>query len=73
MQWDLGAPLGPAEGVVSMWSREFEGGWAVVNLASDGRRRRHVTIPGGMVGPDGSPVCGTQVLGAHQGILLRRA
>lgn len=73
MQWDLGAPLGPAEGVVSMWSREFEGGWAVVNLASDGRRRRHVTIPTGMVGPDGSPVRGTQVLGAHQGILLRRA
>ena len=73
MQWDLGAPLGPAEGVVSMWSREFEGGWAVVNLASDGRRRRHVTIPEGMLGPDGAPTRGTQVLHAHQGILLRRA
>lgn len=73
MQWDLGAALGPAEGVVSMWSREFEDGWAVVNLASDGRRRRHVSVPAGLVGPDGAAVRGTLVLGAHQGIVLRRA
>lgn len=73
MQWDLGQATGPGETVVSLWSREFSHGWAVVNLASDGRRRRHVEIPEGMVGPDGSPVEGSVVLGAHQGLVLRRA
>lgn len=73
MQWDLGRPLGPPEGVVSVVSREFERGWAVVNLASDGRRRRHVAVPDGLVGPDGRQARGTVVLGAHQGLVLRRA
>lgn len=73
MQWDLGEPIEQPEGVVSMWRGEFEHGWAVVNLASDGRRRRHVTVPDGLIGPDGAQVRGTVVLGAHQGMVLRRA
>lgn len=73
MQWSLGAPEGPAESVANMWSRSFAGGWVVVNLASDGRRRRHVRIPEGLLDHDGQSPPEQVVLGAHQGLILRRA
>lgn len=73
MQWNLGEPLGPPESVANMWSRGFAGGWVVVNLASDGRRRRHVRIPGDLLTHDGHSPPEQVVLGAHQGLILRRA
>lgn len=72
MQWDLGEPIDPPESVVNLWTRTFTKGWVAVNLASDGRRRRHVTLPSGYMLPDGSEPPEQVVLGAHQGLLLRR-
>lgn len=72
MQWDLGLPLEPPSVVVNLWSRTFSAGWVAVNLASDGRRRRHVTLPTGYLLPDGSRPPEQVVLGAHQGMVLVR-
>lgn len=72
MAWDLGDPIQEPDSVVNLWSRTFTKGWAAVNLASDGRRRRHVTLPTGYVLPDGSEPPEQVVLSAHEGILLRR-
>lgn len=72
MAWDLGEPIQEPEVVVNLWSRTFTKGWVAVNLASDGRRRRHVQLPTGYVLPDGTQPPEQVVLSAHQGILLRR-
>ncbi|WP_181954271.1 putative glycoside hydrolase [Kocuria coralli] len=72
MAWDLGEPIQEPECVVNLWTRTFTKGRAVVNLASDGRRRRHVTLPSGYVLPDGSEPPTQMVLGAHEGLVLRR-
>lgn len=72
MAWDLGEPIADPETVVNLWSRTFTKGWAAVNLASDGRRRRQVSLPSGYLMPDGTPPPEQVVLTAHQGILLRR-
>lgn len=72
MAWDFGDPIQDPETVVNLWSRTFTKGWVAVNLASDGRRRRHVRLPTGYLLPDGTRPPEQVVLSAHQGILLRR-
>ena len=58
--------------MVNLWTRTFTKGWAAVNLASDGRRRRQVPLPNGYLLPDGTQPPENVVLSAHQGIVLRR-
>ncbi|WP_371261767.1 putative glycoside hydrolase [Arthrobacter sp. ov118] len=73
LDWDLGQPLGAAKGNGHAWLREFTGGWAAVNFNQDGRRRRRLKVPPGMVDANGAPAPHQLVLGPHRGVLYRRA
>ncbi|QDY88880.1 hypothetical protein E7Y32_00540 [Arthrobacter sp. UKPF54-2] len=72
LDWNLGAPLHPATGQGDVWSREFTGGWAAVNFNEDGRCRRRVTVPPGMVDATGTSSPRQIVLRPHRGIVYRR-
>ncbi|MHC5557772.1 putative glycoside hydrolase [Kocuria sp. U4B] len=73
LDWDLGSPLGPPQGHGHTWRREFTHGWAAVNLNRDGRRRRRIPVPAGMVDAAGAPAPTHLVLPPRRGVLYRRA
>jgi hypothetical protein len=72
LAWDLGRPLEDPRQRGNGWSREFDGGWAAVNL--NNRRRRQIAYepPPGLMGPDGKPSPRRLVLQPHEGVVLRR-
>ncbi|WP_337993522.1 putative glycoside hydrolase [Arthrobacter agilis] len=73
LDWQLGSPRTAVKGRNHAWWREFEGGFAAVNFNSDGRRRRRVRVPRGMVDVDGRPAPAWIVLPAQRGVMFRRA
>ena len=73
LDWDLGRPLQDPVRRGHSWWREFTGGWAAVNLNMDGRRRRRLKVPAGMVDAHGEPAGPSLVLPPHRGRILRRA
>ncbi|MDN3483584.1 putative glycoside hydrolase [Arthrobacter sp. APC 3897] len=73
LDWQLGSPLGEPQGSRHTWWREFDGGFAAVNLNGDGRRRRRVRVPAGMLDAAGRPAPSSYVLPPHRGVLFRRA
>ncbi|MHA7210051.1 putative glycoside hydrolase [Arthrobacter sp. MDT1-65] len=72
LDWQLGAPRTAPQGGKHTWWREFDGGFAAVNLNQDGRRRRRVRIPAGLVDAEGRPAPSSVVLPPHRGVLFRR-
>lgn len=72
LDWQLGAPRTGPQGRNHAWWREFEGGFAAVNFNRDGRRRRKVRIPAGLVDSEGRPAPRSVVLQPHRGVLFRR-
>lgn len=73
LDWQLGAPRTAPKGRNHAWWREFDGGFAAVNFNEDGRRRRKVRIPAGMVDAAGVPAPSSVVLPPHRGVIYRRA
>lgn len=73
LDWQLGAPRTEPKGKNHAWWREFDGGFAAVNFNRDGRRRRKVRIPAGMVDANGHPAPSTMVLPPQRGVLFRRS
>ncbi|GAA1746355.1 putative glycoside hydrolase [Kocuria aegyptia] len=73
LDWDLGRPLQDPVRRGHSWWREFTGGWAAVNFNMDGRRRRRIKVPAGMVDVHGDPAGSYLVLPPHRGRILRRA
>ncbi|PRY17392.1 putative glycoside hydrolase [Kineococcus rhizosphaerae] len=72
LDWDLGTPRGAAVQRGNGWSREFTGGWAVVNLNEAKRRRIRYDVPAGLVGADGTSAPEQLVLDPHRGQVFRR-
>lgn len=72
LDWQLGRPLTKPKGRGHAWWREFDGGFAAVNFNQDGRRRRKVRIPPGLVDTEGRAAPSSVVLPPHRGILFRR-
>ncbi|MHA7179937.1 putative glycoside hydrolase [Arthrobacter sp. MDB2-24] len=72
LDWQLGAPRTEPKGRNHAWWREFDGGFAAVNFNRDGRRRRKVRIPAGLVDADGRPAPSSVVLPPQRGVLYRR-
>lgn len=73
LDWDLGDPQTDPQGRNHTWWREFDRGFAAVNFNSDGRRRRRVRIPAGLVDAAGRPAPSSYVVPPHRGVLFLRA
>ncbi|MBD8043355.1 putative glycoside hydrolase family 15 protein [Arthrobacter sp. Sa2BUA2] len=73
LDWQLGAPRSGPQGRGHTWWREFDGGFAAVNFNRDGRRRRKVRIPAGMVDDAGRPAPSSCILPPQRGVLFRRS
>lgn len=73
LDYDLGAPVEEPRRRGSTWWRRFEDGFAAVNFNQDGRRRRRVGLPPGLVDADGRPAARSVVLEPHRGVVLRSA
>lgn len=71
LDMDLGAPLEEPQGDRHVWQRRFAHGFAAVNLNQDGRRRRRIDLPPGLVDGQGRTVGGSIVLEPHRGVVLR--
>jgi hypothetical protein len=72
LDWRLGRPVNEPKSSGHIWAREFTGGWAAVNFNQDGRRRRRVSVPAGMVDAAGAPAPRHVVVAPHRGVLYRR-
>lgn len=72
LDWQLGNPTSEPVGRNHAWWREFENGFAAVNFNSDGRRRRKVKVPTGMVDAEGRPAPSKVVLPPRSGVMFRR-
>jgi hypothetical protein len=72
LDWSLGQPHGKPKGRGHVWSREFSGGWAAVNLNADGRRRRKLSVPPGLVDAAGDPAPPHLVLPPQRGVIYQR-
>lgn len=72
LDWQLGNPISDPQGRNHSWWREFESGFAAVNFNSDGRRRRKVKVPAGMVDAEGRSAPSTVVLPSRTGVMFRR-
>lgn len=72
LDWQLGDPRTAPKGRDHAWWREFDGGFAAVNFNQDGRRRRKVRIPTGMVDSEGEPAPRSVVIPPQRGVLYRR-
>ncbi|CEA09654.1 hypothetical protein BN1051_03026 [Arthrobacter saudimassiliensis] len=73
LDWQLGGPRAAPQGRGHTWWREFDAGFAAVNFNRDGRRRRKVRVPAGMVDAAGRPAPSSVVLPAQRGVIFRRA
>jgi hypothetical protein len=71
LDWQLGRPRAVAKGRNHVWWREFDGGFAAVNFNSDGRRKRKVRIPAGLVDAGGRPAPSSLVLHPQRGVIFR--
>ncbi|WP_105032442.1 putative glycoside hydrolase [Arthrobacter ruber] len=72
LDWQLGAPRTAPQGGRHAWWREFEDGFAAVNFNRDGRRRRRVRVPAGLVDAEGRSAPSSVVLQPQRGVLFRR-
>ncbi|MCC9205175.1 putative glycoside hydrolase [Arthrobacter sp. zg-Y769] len=72
LDWQLGSPRTAPKGRNHAWWREFDGGFAAVNFNRDGRRRRKVRVPAGLVDAGGRPAPSSVVLPPQRGVLYRR-
>lgn len=72
LDWALGKPKENPKGRHHVWSREFSDGWAAVNFNNDGRRRRRIRVPSGLVDAAGKPAPPTLVLPAQRGVIYQR-
>lgn len=72
LDWSLGSPKENPKGRQHVWSREFNGGWAAVNFNRDGRRRRRIKVPSGLLDAAGNPAPDSLVLSAQHGVIYQR-
>ncbi|MGY1735342.1 putative glycoside hydrolase [Geodermatophilus sp. SYSU D00684] len=72
LEWDLGAPLGRPQQRGNAWSREFESGWAGVNLNENKRRKVTLAVPPGLRTAGGEPAPARVTLQPHEGAVYRR-
>jgi hypothetical protein len=72
LDWPLGQPEGQPTAQGHVWSRAFSNGWAAVNFNQDGRRRRRVKVPAGLVDAAGQPAPQHLVLPPQRGVVYQR-
>ncbi|MEV4987930.1 putative glycoside hydrolase [Pseudarthrobacter sp. LMD1-1-1.1] len=72
LDWPLGHPEGQPQGRRHVWSRTFSGGWAAVNFNNDGRSRRRIKVPSGLVDAAGQPAPHHVVLAPQSGVVYQR-
>jgi hypothetical protein len=70
--WDLGEPLGPPRQRGNGWCREFDRGWAALNLNAGRRRKITFHAPDGLQDVTGTRVGGRVTLAPHEGAVYRR-